>query len=102
MNNSQIGRSMIEMLGVLAIIGVLSVGGLDMVSKARRNNQMNSLVKQLLVCAAIHQNGLCPKRPEKITFPKLQDANRSFFFPVIFLEIISIAYPFFSKIYRKM
>ena len=44
MNNSQSGRSMIEMLGVLAIIGVLSVGGLDMVSKARRNNQMNSLV----------------------------------------------------------
>ena len=25
---SQIGRSMIEMLGVLAIIGVLSVGGI--------------------------------------------------------------------------
>ena len=34
MNNNQSGRSMIEMLGVLAIIGVLSVGGIAGYSKA--------------------------------------------------------------------
>lgn len=32
--NNQSGRSMIEMLGVLAIIGVLSVGGIAGYSKA--------------------------------------------------------------------
>ena len=32
--NTQSGRSMIEMLGVLAIIGVLSVGGISGYSKA--------------------------------------------------------------------
>ena len=39
---SQIGRSMIEMLGVLAIIGVLSVGGLAGYSKAMRANKINN------------------------------------------------------------
>ena len=34
MNNNQSDRSMIEMLGVLAIIGVLSVGGIAGYSKA--------------------------------------------------------------------
>lgn len=38
------GKSMIEMLGVLAIIGVLSIGGLDMITKARRNNQIAGLL----------------------------------------------------------
>ena len=38
---SQIGRSMIEMLGVLAIIGVLSVGGLAAYSKAMRKITIN-------------------------------------------------------------
>ena len=32
--NDQKGRSMVEMLGVLAIIGVLSVGGISGYSKA--------------------------------------------------------------------
>ena len=34
MNSEQSGRSMVEMLGVLAIIGVLSVGGISGYSKA--------------------------------------------------------------------
>ena len=42
------GRSMIEMLGVLAIVGVLSVGGMSGYSKAmmtyRSNKQLNQLV----------------------------------------------------------
>lgn len=44
MKNNQIGRSMIEMLGVLAIIGVLSVGGMDLISKARRDKQVASML----------------------------------------------------------
>ena len=41
---SQIGRSMIEMLGVLAIIGVLSVGGLAGYSKAMHKYKVNEAV----------------------------------------------------------
>ena len=36
MKNNQFGCSMIEMLGVLAIIDVLSVGGIAGYGKARR------------------------------------------------------------------
>ena len=38
---SQFGRSMIEMLGVLAIIGVLSVGGIAGYSKAMMKFKIN-------------------------------------------------------------
>lgn len=38
MKNNQFGRSMIEMLGVLAIIVVLSVGGI--VSRCKYNNDI--------------------------------------------------------------
>ena len=40
----QCGRSMIEMLGVLAIIGVLSVGGIAGYSKAMMNYKLNKSV----------------------------------------------------------
>ena len=40
-NKSQIGRSMIEMLGVLAIISVLSVGGLAGYARAMRTIKLN-------------------------------------------------------------
>ena len=42
----QLGRSMIEMLGVLAIIGVLSVGGIAGYSKAMDMYKLNRLVDQ--------------------------------------------------------
>lgn len=42
---SQCGRSMIEMLGVLAIVGVLSVGGLVGYSKAMRANKINNAIE---------------------------------------------------------
>lgn len=49
MKHSQLGRSMIEMLGVLAIIAVLSVGGIAGYSKAmlmwRSNIQKNMLAE---------------------------------------------------------
>lgn len=43
----QSGRSMIEMLGVLAIIGVLSVGGLVGYSKAMERYRVNETVNQI-------------------------------------------------------
>ena len=41
-----LGRSMIEMLGVLAIIGVLSVGGIAGYSKAMEKFKVNKLVEE--------------------------------------------------------
>lgn len=45
--NNQTGRSMIEMLGVLAIIGVLSVGGIAGYSKAMMQYKINKTVDQI-------------------------------------------------------
>ena len=44
---SQNGRSMIEMLGVLAIIGVLSVGGIAGFSKAMNRYRVNETLNQI-------------------------------------------------------
>ena len=44
---NQIGRSMIEMLGVLAIIGVLSVGGIAGYSKAMMKFKINKTAEQI-------------------------------------------------------
>ena len=46
-NTEQIGRSMIEMLGVLAIIGVLSVGGIAGYSKAMERYRVNETINQI-------------------------------------------------------
>ena len=46
-NMNQNGRSMIEMLGVLAIIGVLSVGGIAGYSKAMLKYKTNKLIDQV-------------------------------------------------------
>lgn len=47
MRINQSGRSMIEMLGVLAIIGVLSVGGIAGYSKAMGKYKTNQVVDQV-------------------------------------------------------
>ena len=47
MKNNQTGRSMVEMLGVLAIIGVLSAGGLAGYSKAMFKHKLNSTMEQI-------------------------------------------------------
>lgn len=44
---NQLGRSMIEMLGVLAIIGVLSVGGIAGYTKAMAKNKVNKTIAQI-------------------------------------------------------
>ncbi|MBQ8672186.1 MAG: hypothetical protein IJ525_06675 [Alphaproteobacteria bacterium] len=48
---SQTGRSMIEMLGVLAIIGVLSVGGIAGYSKAMMKYRINKTIEQITLIA---------------------------------------------------
>ena len=48
----QSGRSMIEMLGVLAIIGVLSIGGIAGYSKAMEKHNINKLKDQLSTIVA--------------------------------------------------
>jgi len=45
------GRSMIEMLGVLAIIGVLSVGGIAGYSKAMQKYKINKTIEQITLIA---------------------------------------------------
>ena len=48
---NQNGRSMIEMLGVLAIIGVLSVGGIAGYSKAMQKYRINKAIEQITLIA---------------------------------------------------
>lgn len=45
--SSQAGRSMVEMLGVLAIIGVLSVGGIAGYAKAMSKYKLNKVEDQV-------------------------------------------------------
>ncbi|MBP5215162.1 MAG: hypothetical protein J6039_01210 [Alphaproteobacteria bacterium] len=52
MKINQTGRSMIEMLGVLAIIGVLSVGGIAGYSKAMAKYRVNKTIDQVSHIAA--------------------------------------------------
>ena len=49
---NQDGRSMIEMLGVLAIVGVLSVGGIAGYSKAMEKMKINKQIQQIVTVAA--------------------------------------------------
>ena len=46
------GRSMVEMLGVLAIIGVLSVGGIAGYSKAMNKFKINKTTDQVTMLVA--------------------------------------------------
>ena len=69
---SQSGRSMVEMLGVLAIIGVLSVGGIAGYSLSMRRHRANQVVdilsKYALVayssCQQKIMDGSIPCHPE--------------------------------------
>ena len=53
---SQSGRSMVEMLGVLAIIGVLSVGGIAGYSLSMRRHRANGVVDLISKYALITYN----------------------------------------------
>lgn len=67
--NEQSGRSMVEMLGVLAIIGVLSIGGISGYSKAMSKYRINKTLDQIsmlvmnirsLFASSVDYNGLTP------------------------------------------
>ena len=49
------GRSMIEMLGVLAIIGVLSIGGLAGYTMAMNRHRANTVLDYVARCAVVAQ-----------------------------------------------
>ena len=51
-SKSQNGRSMVEMLGVLAIVGVLSVGGVYGYGVAMKKHKANELLHQASMLAA--------------------------------------------------
>jgi len=60
--NEQSGRSMIEMLGVLAIIGVLSVGGIAGYSKAMHKYRINKTIEQITLIAGNVRSFFAPQR----------------------------------------
>ena len=47
MSNNNFGRSMIEMMGVLVIIGALSAGGIAGYTKALHQNKVNKSIEQI-------------------------------------------------------
>ena len=55
MKELQNGRSMIEMLGVLAIIGVLSIGGLAGYTMAMNRHRANEILDAAAKCGVIAQ-----------------------------------------------
>ena len=59
--NNQNGRSMIEMLGVLAIIGVLSVGGIAGYSKAMMKYRINKTIEQITLIAGNIRSFFAPQ-----------------------------------------
>ncbi|MBR3501334.1 MAG: hypothetical protein IKO06_00310 [Alphaproteobacteria bacterium] len=58
---NQKGRSMIEMLGVLAIIGVLSVGGIAGYSKAMMKYRINKTIEQITLIAGNVRSFFAPQ-----------------------------------------
>jgi len=60
--NNEKGRSMIEMLGVLAIIGVLSVGGIAGYSKAMQKYRINKTIEQITLIAGNARTFFGPQR----------------------------------------
>ena len=58
----QSGRSMIEMLGVLAIIGVLSVGGIAGYSKAMMKYRVNKTIEQITLIGGNIRTFFAPQK----------------------------------------
>lgn len=53
------GRSMIEMLGVLAIIGVMTVGGLNVIGRSRQMHELSQLVSEVSKVAMTSKKLAC-------------------------------------------
>jgi len=69
-NKNQSGRSMVEMLGVLAIIGVLSVGGIYGYKMAMRKHRANEFMKdfQIIMLDSSNWARTLPGRSGEDTF----------------------------------
>jgi Tfp pilus assembly protein PilE len=72
---SQKGRSMVEMLGVLAIIGVLSVGGISAYGVAMKKHKANELMAATMQEAVLISAQLATGK----TNPSLSSFNNSLF-----------------------
>jgi len=59
MLNNESGRSMIEMLGVLAIIGVMTVGGLNVIGRSRQMHELSQLVAEVSKVAMTSKKLAC-------------------------------------------
>ncbi|MBR1914849.1 MAG: hypothetical protein IJ830_00205 [Alphaproteobacteria bacterium] len=86
MKINQTGRSMVEMLGVLAIIGVLSAGGLAGYNKAMTQHKLNKHMDEInyLLATAIYNNDKL-KDASTYMIPEMQ-ALKAFTWNVIFDE----------------
>ena len=77
--NYESGRSMVEMLGVLAIVGVLSVGAIAgytmAMNKYRANELMDGASKRAIVAS---QQLALGKEPENINFNEFSDNDMGF------------------------
>ena len=79
---SQSGRSMVEMLGVLAIIGVLSVGGIAGYSLSMRRHRANGIIDTFSKFA-VTAYGLCQQKVlngelSELNFCGINNTNFSF------------------------
>ena len=103
LKKSQSGRSMVEMLGVLAIIGVLSVGGIAGYSLSMRRHRANGVVdlasKYALVlygqCQQLILEGHSEKCEDLVTFENagigaLPSGVRSFGSAIVDEDTVSI------------
>ena len=72
-SNSDSGRSMVEILGVLAIIGILSVGGLVGYQMAIQKSQKNKCLDEMQMVFQkfyeVHMNIPIPKPEEEVKVP---------------------------------
>ena len=60
LKTNESGRSMVEMLGVLAIIGVLSVGGIAGYTMAMRKYRVNEMLNAASMMVIYCQTNTCP------------------------------------------
>ena len=79
LKNTQSGRSMVEMLGVLAIIGVLSVGGIAGYSKAmlkyKLNNAMDFFSHTIAKIVEMYSAGSADGIDYKVAIPDCKVVN---------------------------
>ena len=64
MRKNQIGRSMIEMLGVLAVVGLLSIGGLVAYRRAMIRHLANSVIEDINLAGFVLLDGLYKELPD--------------------------------------